>query len=274
MSFLDVYFAVLVFAFGACVGSFLNVCVYRMPRELSLVRPPSHCPSCKHPIRWRDNIPILGWILLGGRCRDCRERISPRYMLVEALTGGLFLAAWLRDPGWGVMVDWILIAGLITATFIDFEFYIIPNEITYGGVVAGAVLSAIFPGRFHGAETWLGGLLQALLGIIVGGGILMLVAWAGEKVFRKEAMGMGDVKLMGMVGAFLGWRSILFTLLIASLVGSIVGISLMMLERKGKSDPIPFGPYLALGALVWIFWGPTIVEWYLGLLTPVPPLSS
>ena len=271
---LNLYWGFLVFALGACVGSFLNVCVYRMPRDMSIARPPSHCPACNASIRWHDNVPIVGWIALRGRCRDCRARISPRYMLVEALTGALFLGAWLRDPAFGVVLDWILIAALIAATFIDFEFYIIPNEITYGGVVVGLALSALVPDRFHEASSFVSGGLLALLGIVVGGGSLLLIAWAGEKVFRKEAMGMGDVKLMALIGAFLGWRAIPFTLMTSAMFGSVVGISLMFLQRKGRSDPIPYGPYIALGALLWIFWGPAIVDWYLNLITPPAPFPT
>lgn len=271
---LNMYWGFLVFAFGACVGSFLNVCIYRMPRDLSLVRPPSHCPACDKPIRWHDNVPIIGWIALKGRCRDCRTRISPRYMLVEALTAALFLAAWLRDPGFGVVSDWVLISALIAATFIDFEFYIIPNEITYGGLVVGFVLSLLVPGRFHGAASWIGGGIGSLAGILVGGGVLMLIAWAGEKAFKKEAMGMGDVKLMAMIGAFAGWRAIPFTLMVSALFGSVVGITLMFLQRKGKSDPIPYGPYIAVGAILWIFWGPAIVDWYLGFIAPPVPFPT
>jgi len=266
--FLKLYLDAVVFAFGAIVGSFLNVCIHRMPRDQSIVRPPSHCPSCDRPIRWWDNIPLVSYVVLRGRCRHCQARISPRYFLVELLTAFLFLASWLkyRDESLPLAaIYWLLLAGFIAATFIDFEHYIIPNEITVGGLAAGLVISAVYP-ALHQAETWLGGLAWSALGAVVGGGVLLAVALLGEKIFKKEAMGMGDVKLLAAIGAFLGWQAALFSVFASSLVGGVVGLTLVLAGGKEWSSRIPYGPYIVFGAVLWMFWGPELVRWYLNFL--------
>ncbi len=266
--FWQLYLDAIVFVFGAIVGSFLNVCIHRLPRDQSIIRPASHCPHCQQPIHWWDNIPLVSYIVLGGKCRQCRARISPRYVLVELLTAVLFLVSWLKFRDTSVpmaAIYWLLLAGFIAATFIDFEHYIIPNEITVGGLVIGLALSTIYP-ALHQAETWLGGLGWSALGACVGGGVLLTVAIIGEKIFKKEAMGMGDVKLLAAIGAFLGWPAALFSVFVSSLVGGVVGVMLVLIGGKEWSSRIPYGPYIVLGAVVWMFWGPAVVKWYFNFL--------
>ncbi len=273
---------VLSFCWGACIGSFLNVCIYRIPREESVIHPGSHCPACNAPIRWYQNIPILAWVLLRGRCARCSARISPRYLAVEALTALLFLLAWLKfdiTPGsralglapvtslFLVPIFWLVIMGLVLGTFIDFAHMILPDRVTIGGMCAGVLLSVLVP-QLHGQSDWLAGLIRSLIGLAVGFGSLWTVAVLGEFLFKKEAMGFGDVKLMGAIGAFFGWQAILFTVMLASLAGTVVGLGLIAAKRKEMQSRIPFGPYLSLGALLWMYWGPTWWEAYLQFLTP------
>ncbi len=276
MSWLRLYLDFVVFAFGAVIGSFLNVCVHRMPLEESIVTPPSHCPHCNERIRWVDNIPLVSYLALRGKCRHCGAKISPRYFLVELLTALLFLLMWLKLTEWdrplvhGIYflkapIYWMVIAGLIVATFIDFEHYIIPNEITFGGLIVGLLLSAIYPPLMD-ADTIKSSLLRSLLGAVVGGLSLLTVAVVGKLIFRKEAMGMGDVKLLAAIGAFFGWQSTLFTILVSSLLGGMVGVVLVLGRRKGWESRIPYGPYIAFGAVLWMFCGHEIVNWYLSFI--------
>ena len=271
--------AIFVGAFGACIGSFLNVCIYRMPRDQSVVSPGSHCPHCNTPIPWYLNLPVLSWILLRGRCRFCRGPISPRYLLVELLTAFLFLVLLFQQSDYPRLLhmqrldDWLLVpvyiiftGGLILGTFVDFEFMEIPDSVSLGGTVAGLVLSPLVP-SMHGTTIWYQSLLQAALAAALGAGMLWIVGWLGEKAFKKEAMGLGDVKLMGAVGAFLGWKGVLFTIVGGSLIGSVVGITLILSRRAQMQGHIPFGPYLSLAALVWIWWGPVLWQCYFSLLT-------
>ncbi|MBM4144039.1 MAG: prepilin peptidase [Lentisphaerae bacterium] len=276
---------VLSFVWGACVGSFLNVCVHRIPRELSVVRPRSFCPACRRSIAWYHNVPILSFLLLRGRCARCGARISPRYVTVEALTGLLFLLVWLKyDPDaagrplalaplthWPLVpVYWVAVAGLILGTFVDFEHLIIPDRVTLGGIAAGVGLSALFPAA-HGESAAYAGAAWALAGAALGWGVLWLIAVLGGMLFRKEAMGFGDVKLLGAIGAFLGWRAVLFTIVASSFVGSLVGLTLVLLKRRRMQSRIPYGPYLAMAAVLWILWGPLLWARYMALLAPVPP---
>lgn len=254
-TFLFFYFATMVFFFGACVGSFLNVCIYRIPREESVVTPRSHCPHCDTMIAWYDNIPLLSYLSLGARCRHCHKIISPRYFLVEALTAALFLLVWLkygfdaRTP-----VYWLIMGGLVLGTFVDFDHMIIPDRVTIGGIIAGLILSPLIP-SLHGEATALGGFVAALVGFAAGGGILWLVGVFGKMIFRKDAMGFGDVKLLGGLGALLGWRAVLFIIMVSSILGSAVGIGLILARRKEWQSRVPYGPYLALAAVIWIVWG-------------------
>ena len=263
---LRVYFDLIVFVFGAVAGSFLNVCIHRMPREESIVNPPSHCPKCNQRIRWRDNIPLVSWLVLGGKCRHCAAPISPRYLFIELLTASLFLAVWLKyEFLWVSPIYWILVSGLIVATFIDFEHYIIPNEITYGGIVVGLAVSLLCP-SLHEAETVGASVLRSLTGGLTGGVTLLAIAFAGEKLFKKEAMGMGDVKLIAAIGAFLGWQATLFTIFASSVIGGVIGVTLVVSSKKGWESRLPYGPYLALGALLWVFVGRAFVNWYFSFL--------
>lgn len=346
------------------IGSFLNVCIYRMPRDMAVNQPKrSFCPNCKTQIKWYHNLPIVSWLWLRGKCGYCGVPISPRYLGVECLTGGLFLAIyWRLEPLFQLpllLPYWILASVLVVATFIDLEFFIIPNEITWGGVVAGVVLSGIFPSMMQVDSRW-----QSLLWSVAGAATGYFLLWsvvelgklafgrkkltfpadtefhvkqvedqpvltvgdesmpwidlfaresdrmiltvekaavndqpvsalelvffhdrmevAGEKsalseitmvsglvskiVIPREAMGFGDVKFIAAIGAFLGWQAVLFTVPVAAVCGSILGVGSMLIGRREWSAKIPFGPYLAVGALAWIFAGPELVRWYAGLL--------
>ena len=249
---------VFVFLFGICVGSFLNVCIYRMGREQSVVRPASRCPHCQKPIRWHDNIPLASFLLLRGKCRDCGGKISFRYFLIEALTGLIFWALFLRFGASAKAVAYaVLASGLIVSTFVDFDFQVIPDEISLGGIVVGLLLSFAFP-VLHDVPYRFLALRYSLLGVLVGGGVLWLLGCLGDFLFKKESMGGGDIKLLAMVGAFLGWRLALLTLPLASLVGAVVGI---VIKLRTKESVIAFGPYLSLGALICVFWADEIFRW-------------
>lgn len=250
--FWTLYAGFVVFAFGACIGSFLNVCIYRIPRELSVVRPRSACPACGAMIAWYDNIPLVSWALLRARCRHCSVRISARYALVELLTGLLFLFVWLRF-GFSLLtpVYMLVLSGLILGTFVDLEHMIIPDRVTLGGIAAGLLLSPLVP-ALHGTEDRWAAALAAGRGAFAGAGILYAVALAGRWVFKKDAMGLGDVKLLGAIGAFLGVRSVFFTLVASSFAGSIAGIGFILSGNKAWGSRIPFGPYIALAATAWI----------------------
>lgn len=360
----EVLFAVFAFVLGACIGSFLNVCIYRLPLGLSVNEPKrSFCPACKHPIPWHYNLPLISWMFLRGKCAHCGAGIAFRYFAVELLTAVLFLAVWLTQPWILAFPYWALVSLMIVATFIDFEHFIIPDEITWGGVAAGLVMSFAIP-PLMGTDSNLESLLWSLVGAAVGYFLLWGVVEAGKLAFGKkrmkfdepqpferhrqdddadvklgdeamkwsdlfaretdrlilhctsaefngkktgpttltffynrvihnateypldkiddieaivteviiprEAMGFGDVKFIAAIGAFLGWKAVLFTVMAASVVGAVVGVTAIAIGRRELSAKIPFGPYLALGALVWIFSGMRIVAWYLNLLTPTP----
>lgn len=365
--FFDNLFAAFAFTLGACIGSFLNVCIYRLPLGLSVNKPKrSFCPSCKYQIPLHHNIPLFTWLFLRGRCANCRARISFRYFGVELLTGLLFLGIWLKvwtwgAPGWPpqawvlALPFWIMGALFIVATFIDFEHFIIPDEITIGGTIAGVVLSFAIP-TLHGQTSNFAGGLWSLVGAGVGFGALWLVVQLGKMAFGKkrmtftkpeplswvrrgdeadfqvgadamlwsdffhrgneqlllrcawieidgerfekvgvrcecewlhlggrkwelmqvdamrgevtevtlprEAMGFGDVKFIACIGAFLGWKAVAFTIMSASIFGAVIGVATIAVGRREWSTKIPFGPYLALGALLWLFAGPELVRWY------------
>ncbi len=359
-------FAVFAFVLGAVVGSFLNVCIYRLPLGLSVNEPRrSFCPECKKQIPFSQNIPLVSWLVLRGRCAKCGCKIPFRYFAVELLTATLFLAVWLKCWGSGEWIlalpYWILVSLLIVATFIDFEHFIIPNEITWGGVAAGIVLSLAIPPMMRAESNLVSGLFS-LAAAALGYGLLWLVVELGKKAFGKrrikldpphkftwtrdgedgdlvigddkmrwselfsrekdvlllecstveiadrrhentriqffynrvvwndgaadldklntisgvasevviprEAMGFGDVKFIAAIGAFLGWRAVFFTVMSASMIGALVGTLAILAGRREWSAKIPFGPYLALGALIWMFSGPGIVSWYLGFVNP------
>ena len=350
------FWSVVFFVFGSMVGSFLNVCIYRLPLGQSIVSPPSHCPHCKYSIPWYLNIPLLTWLYLRGKCRNCGAPISIRYFLVELLTAVVFLNCWLAYGPQSValaLVYAFFLAGLIVATFIDFEHFIIPDEITIGGMVAGFVCSFFLP-SLHGQTSLAGAMKLSLLGIVVGAGLVYLIlrggklafgrekialpadtrivfgetavhlpdriipyeevfyrqsdvitlrartvelvdrcyrdvrvrlnpAWleigderlkpeevphleavCAEIVLPREAMGLGDVKFMGAIGAFLGWKAVVFSLMISSVIGSVVGIALIVLHKREWSSRLPYGPYIALASAIWLFGGNRLVQWWFG----------
>jgi leader peptidase (prepilin peptidase)/N-methyltransferase len=357
----ELLFRVFAFVLGAAVGSFLNVCIYRLPRDLAVNQPRrSFCPSCKNPIPWHQNVPLLSWLALRGKCASCGNQIAFRYFAVELLTALLFLAVWLVFPWQIALVYWVFVSLLTAASFIDFEHFIIPDEITIGGTVAGVLASLALPAlmgevsRLRAFGWSLGGaaLGYGLLWVVLEGGKLAFgkrkirldaptpFSWVrqnddaefvvgeerelwsdhfaresdrlllhcdqaevdgrpfantilqfhynrlaiGEETFQldavdriagivrelqipREAMGRGDLKFLAAIGAFLGWQAVLCAIFAGSLLGSLVGLTSMILGKREWSGKIPFGPYLALGALIWIFFGDDLLGWYVGLLS-------
>jgi leader peptidase (prepilin peptidase)/N-methyltransferase len=346
------------FALGCMVGSFLNVCIHRMPLGQSVVSPPSHCPYCRYSIPWYLNIPLITWLYLRGKCRNCGAPIAIRYFLVELLTGLVFLGCWLefghRSP-WLVIIYGVFLAGLIVATFIDFEHFIIPDEITFGGMVLGFLCSYLVP-SLQGQTSLSVAARQSLLGMGVGAGVIYLIVRVGKLVFGRhrvalptdtrivftetavqlpdkaipyedlfyrqsdtitlhartvelvdrcykevvvrlspdalkidneqlnpeevphleavsdqivlprEAMGLGDVKFMAAIGAFLGWKAVFFCLIVSSFIGSLVGVTLVVIRKRALSSRLPYGPYIAIAAALWVFAGHEIVQWYKQLM--------
>jgi len=252
---MTVVFALL---FGATVGSFLNVCIHRLPKEESIVAPRSRCPACQSPIRAVDNIPLLSFILLRGRCRACGHPISWRYPLVEALTALLFVLT-LSRFGVTLKSTFLLtfLCALVVVSFIDLDHQIIPNAITLPGIPLGLI---------GGLLVQEPPLLDRLIGTLAGAGFLYLMLFYGGVLLGQEAMGEGDLNLIALVGAFLGWKAVVVTILVACLVGSAVGLGLMALSRLGRRQHIPFGPFLSLGAVIGLFWGELLVGWYLRFL--------
>jgi leader peptidase (prepilin peptidase) / N-methyltransferase len=242
--------------FGAIVGSFLNVCIHRLPRGASVVWPASACSGCGQALAWFDNIPVLSYMLLGGRCRTCREPISVRYPIVEALTALMFAGAWwLWGPSLLLAARLIFGCALIVLFAIDLEHQLLPNAITLPGIVVGFVFSLFTePG-------W----LASLIGILVGGGILYATAEAYYRVRGEEGLGMGDVKMLAMVGAFLGWQLTFMTLMLASLAGSVIGGAMILFDRGGMKTALPFGTFLAVGAALAATVGLPLLDWYLHL---------
>lgn len=349
------FWSLVFFTFGCIVGSFLNVCVHRMPRGLSVVSPPSHCPHCGYSIPWYLNVPLVTWLYLRGKCANCRAPISSRYFLVELLTGVAFLGGWLMFGDRSValaLVYCLVLAGFIVATFIDFEHFIIPDEITIGGMVVGFLCSFAVP-ALHGEKVAFRALEKSFFGIVAGGGLIYLILRLGKLLFGKqnlelppntrvvfsetalvlpdkeipyedlfyrktdvitldaktvelvdrcyrasrirlspaklqidgdefnpeetphlevvtdkmslprEAMGFGDVKFMAAIGAFLGWQATIFSLMVSSVIGAVVGVCLILLKKQEWSSRLPYGPYIALAATLWIFGGKGLLAWWL-----------
>jgi leader peptidase (prepilin peptidase) / N-methyltransferase len=347
------FWALVFFVFGTMIGSFLNVIIHRLPRGESIILPPSHCPQCHYSIPWYLNIPLVTWLYLRGKCRNCGAPISIRYFLVELLTGVAFLSCWLafgERSAWLALVYCLFLGGLIAASFIDWEHLIIPDEITLGGVAVG-LLGSFFVPALHGQPAITASLKQGFLGAAIGAGLIYAIlragkllfgrqkltlssetkivfgesavvlpdreipyedlfyrrsdaivlnartvelvdrgyanarvrlspkllqideeklnpeevahleAVAGEILLPREAMGLGDVKFMAAIGAFLGWQGVLFSLMASSIIGSLVGVMLILLGRKGWSSRLPYGPYIALAAALWIFGGKVWAEW-------------
>ena len=358
----QILFSVFAFILGAAVGSFLNVCIYRLPRDLSVNQPRrSFCPECREPIPWFYNIPLVSWLFLRGRCAKCGRKIGFRYFGVELLTALLFLAVWRTFPWPVALCYWVFVSLVVVATFVDFEHFIIPDEITIGGTIAGVIASVAVP-ELQAADTRLAALIRSVLAAGLGYLTLLFVLEAGKVAFGKkrirldgptpftwkrhgddaefvvgserslwsdhfaresdrlllkcdnatidghthnkvvldfhydrvtiesetlqldnvneisgtaielqiprEAMGRGDLKFLASIGAFLGWRAVLFSIFAGSLVGSVVGLLTLVVGKRVWSTKLPFGPYLAFGALSWMFFGPTFIQWYLGLLSP------
>ena len=268
--------------FGAIIGSFLNVVIHRVPNEESVVFPNSRCPSCGAVIAFYDNIPILSYAALGAKCRRCKEHISIRYPAVEALTAVLFIAvAWHDRMSVALPFDLVFVSALLALIFIDAEHMILPNAITYPGIVFAVVARIVIPfltrtphfddlpslinGPFEGMPIWVASLGGAVIGALAGGGSLWLMGWIWEKLRGVEAMGLGDVKMMFMVGAYLGWRLTILTIFVGVLSGSIIGVLLMARQRERNMQMLlPFGIFLGIGAIASLLFGSQIVGWYAG----------
>lgn len=249
--FLDIFLTVV----GAAIGSFLNVLISRIPQGISIVYPSSHCPKCGHAIRFYDNIPIISYIILRGRCRDCHEKISPRYPLVEMLTAIIsLLLFWKFGLSFKYLFSFVFSCTLIVITFVDFDHQIIPDIITLPGIPIFALIAVLFMG-----VPW----MDAVIGIIIGGGCLYAVAVGYELITKREGMGGGDIKLLAMLGGFLGWKSIFFIVFVSSLLGALVGISMMIAKGQDMKYAVPFGPFLSIAAIAYIFFGQYVTMLFL-----------
>ncbi len=266
----EIFIHLFSFFFGTVIGSFLNVCIYRVPREKSIVYPGSHCTSCDQPISFYYNIPILSYVLLGGKCQKCNSSISGRYPLVELITGLLFfVTVWKFGLGIETLFYLLLISALIAITFIDLEHKIIPNVITYPGILMGILYSALITDwdnfrqaihTFNETQNLFSTLrelpvLDSIFGIILGGGILLLIAYLYKALKKRDGMGMGDVKLLAMIGAFFGWEGVLFVIFLGSILGSVIGISIIIAKKGDLKYALPFGSFLSIAAVVYIFTG-------------------
>lgn len=286
------FLAFMAFVFGAMIGSFLNVCVYRIPKAESVVKGRSHCPKCGQGIGWYDNIPILSWLILGAKCRNCAQPISWQYPLVEGITGLLFLLVFLKfGLTLATPVYMALAASMVLVTFVDLTDWTIPNEVTFPGIPLGVVFSlvAMF---YPESNLILNDPIDSLIGIVAGGGFLYLLDKAALFLLKKRGMGFGDVKLLAMLGAFFGWQGVILIIMMASLLGSVVGVAMILAQKRasvqvtvseggsgGEEDAVlqsghylPFGPYLALAGVLYMFFGPELVGLYLDALA-VPPIT-
>jgi len=240
----------MVFGFGLIWGSFFNVCIWRMPREESIVRGRSHCPHCSATIPWFHNVPVLAYLWLLGKCHQCRAKISPEYPLVELASGALFVLSYLRFGFTPMGFSAALLSSmLLVLSVIDLHHKIIPDEISLSGIAIGFFLCF-----WTQHITW----IDSLIGILIGGGIFYAIAAGYEKITGREGLGGGDIKLLGMIGAWLGYESVPLVILISSVLGSVVGITLMIIQRKSAKTEIPFGPFLSLATLIDLYFGPFI----------------
>jgi leader peptidase (prepilin peptidase) / N-methyltransferase len=244
---LSIFTFALVFVFGAAIGSFLNVCIFRLPENNSIVKPLSQCPHCHHPIRFYDNIPLISYLILKGKCRDCGEKISWRYPLVEFITAVLALILFAKFYlTLNFLIFFVFTAVLIVITFIDFDHQIIPDVLTLPGIPIFFLLAV-----FIVKVPW----LEALIGLLIGGGVLFMIAFVYELITKREGMGGGDIKLLAMIGGFLGWKSLIFILLFSSFLGAIVGITIMVIKKQDMKYAVPFGPFLSIASVAYLFWG-------------------
>lgn len=250
---------ILIFIFGLLIGSFMNVCIYRLPLSKSIVTPRSMCPGCGSFIKFYDNIPVLSYIFLMGKCRKCNIHIPLRYPLVEIISGFAALSCFIIfGLSVGMIVYFAFTATLIVITFIDIDHQIIPDVISLPGIPIGLLLASFFLPSMNFKES--------IIGILAGGGSLFAVAWIYGLITKKEGMGGGDIKLLAMIGAFIGWQGVLFTIFTASLTGTLAGITVMLKTGKNVKLAVPFGPFLSIGAILYIFFGTEIISWYFNIL--------
>ncbi len=256
--FQEYFVEIAVTVLGLCVGSFLNVCIYRFPLSQSIIFPSSFCPECKSNIKWFQNIPVISYIFLWGRCSNCKAKISIQYPFVELLTAFLFLLNYIFFAlSFKFLISIIFLSMLIIVVFVDFKHLIIPDEVTIGGVVVGFLLSFL-----NSDVTW----VESIGGIILGGGILLLIIKLFYLLTKKEGMGGGDVKLLAMIGAFLGYKSIFFVVFVSSLLGVLIGVPLLFFKKGESGGVIPFGPFLSFAAIIYFYSGEKIINWYLNFL--------
>lgn len=269
-TFNTVFNALFAFVIGASIGSFLNVVIYRLPAKLSLLHPPSRCPKCLHRLQAHDNVPVFGWLWLRGRCRYCRTPISPRYPLIEAATGLLFVGAW-WSFGWSLPTVgyWLFFSWLIALSFIDLDTLTLPNPLTQSGLVLG-ILFQMGLSRFPMAavDSLPEGLMRGIVGAVLGLWLFSIVSLVGTLVFGQTAMGGGDAKLAAMMGAWLGWAHLLLASLVACALGALVGGGAIALGLISRRQPIPFGPFLALAAILTVFFGDALITTYRQLFFP------
>lgn len=244
---------------GLAIGSFLNVCIHRLPRGESLVSPGSRCPACGYSLRAWDNVPVLSYLALGGRCRKCRTGISPRYPIIELVTAVVFVGHYFVF-GWTPLlaVRLLFAAAMVTLFAIDLEHHLLPDAITLPGIVAGLLASLFLPP----------GIRDALIGMLLGGGVLWVIGEAYYRYSGQEGMGGGDVKMLAMIGAFLGWELVIVTLVFSSIAGSLIGLAVIAIKRGDMKYALPYGTFLALAAIASSLWGEQIIRWYTGLYYP------
>ncbi|MDX2099006.1 MAG: prepilin peptidase [Leptolyngbyaceae cyanobacterium bins.59] len=268
----------IVFAIGASIGSFLNVVIYRIPAGRSILWPPSHCPQCKHRLGNQENVPVLGWFMLKGRCKHCRTPISIRYPLIEALTGLLFvLVFWRIDLpqesyfSLQTLGYWTFFSWLLALSVIDLDTLTLPNVLTKSGLVLGLLFQAIVGFAMTGDfRLFVTGLMSGILGAVVGIWLLDTISWTASLLLRKEAMGGGDAKLAAMMGAWLGWQNLLLASFMACGIGAFLGGGAIAIGLLKRGQPMPFGPFLALGAMIAALWGQDLIGAYLQIFFPIP----
>lgn len=257
--FIELQIYIIIFLYGLCIGSFLNVCIFRVPESLSIIKPRSSCPNCKTFIKGYDNIPVLSFLLLKGKCRSCKTKISPRYPLIELFTGVMWLFTYMK---YGLSIEFavyvIFISTLIVITFIDLDHQIIPDVISLPGIPIFFIAALFIP-----STSITDALIKSVIGILAGGGSLLLVAWSYELITKNEGMGGGDIKLLAMIGGLVGLKGVLFTIFAASAIGTIIGLCIMVITRNNMKLAIPFGPFLSAGAVLYLFFGEGVIRWYL-----------